>query len=77
MLDEIGTRDRITKYLGKAQDPQDNFRLMGFGHRVYKNHDPRAKGDAGGKCHEGTQRTRRAGPHPGIGNGTGANCPGG
>jgi len=43
MLDEIGTRDRISKYLGKAQDPQDNFRLMGFGHRVYKNHDPRAK----------------------------------
>jgi citrate synthase len=42
MLHEIGTKDRIAKYLRKAQDPEDNFRLMGFGHRVYKNYDPRA-----------------------------------
>ena len=43
MLQEIGTKDRITKYIRKAQDPEDAFRLMGFGHRVYKNYDPRAE----------------------------------
>lgn len=43
MLEEIGTPDRIGEYIKKAKDPQDNFRLMGFGHRVYKNYDPRAK----------------------------------
>ena len=42
MLNEIGTRDRIQKFVKKAQDPDDQFRLMGFGHRVYKNYDPRA-----------------------------------
>ena len=42
MLEEIGTKDRIQKFVKKAQDPNDNFRLMGFGHRVYKNYDPRA-----------------------------------
>jgi citrate synthase len=43
MLGEIGSVDRIPEYLAKAKDPNDNFRLMGFGHRVYKNYDPRAK----------------------------------
>ncbi len=43
MLNEIGSKDRIPEYVKKAQDPDDNFRLMGFGHRVYKNYDPRAK----------------------------------
>ena len=43
MLEEIGTVDRIPEYIGRAKDPNDNFRLMGFGHRVYKNYDPRAK----------------------------------
>jgi citrate synthase len=43
MLGEIGSADRIPEYLAKAKDPNDNFRLMGFGHRVYKNYDPRAK----------------------------------
>tara|TARA_B100000029_G_scaffold513634_1_gene613814 strand:+ start:1041 stop:2492 length:1452 start_codon:yes stop_codon:yes gene_type:complete len=43
MLHEIGTKDRIGKYIKKAQDPEDSFRLMGFGHRVYKNYDPRAE----------------------------------
>ena len=33
----------MAKYVEKAKDPDDNFRLMGFGHRVYKNYDPRAK----------------------------------
>ena len=43
MLREIGSPDRVGEYVKKAQDPQDDFRLMGFGHRVYKNYDPRAK----------------------------------
>jgi len=42
MLSEIGTADKIPEYLAKAKDKADPFRLMGFGHRVYKNHDPRA-----------------------------------
>ena len=42
MLDEIGTAERIPLFLAKAKDKADPFRLMGFGHRVYKNHDPRA-----------------------------------
>jgi len=43
MLREIGTVDRIPEYIAKAKDKNDPFRLMGFGHRVYKNFDPRAK----------------------------------
>ena len=43
MLREIGTPDRIEEYVAKAKDKDDPFRLMGFGHRVYKNYDPRAK----------------------------------
>jgi len=43
MLNEIGTVDNINKYVKKAKDKDDPFRLMGFGHRVYKNFDPRAK----------------------------------
>ncbi|MDO5646954.1 citrate synthase [Paracoccus sp. (in: a-proteobacteria)] len=43
MLKEIGTVDRIPEYIAKAKDKNDPFRLMGFGHRVYKNFDPRAK----------------------------------
>ncbi|MEM6413983.1 MAG: citrate synthase [Pseudomonadota bacterium] len=43
MLEEIGTVDRIPEYIKKAKDKDDPFRLMGFGHRVYKNYDPRAK----------------------------------
>jgi len=43
MLEEIGTVDRIPEYIDKAKDKNDPFRLMGFGHRVYKNYDPRAK----------------------------------
>lgn len=42
MLHEIGTPDRIPEYIERAKDKNDPFRLMGFGHRVYKNHDPRA-----------------------------------
>jgi citrate synthase len=42
MLKEIGTVDRIPEFLARAKDKNDNYRLMGFGHRVYKNHDPRA-----------------------------------
>jgi citrate synthase len=42
MLKEIGTPDRIPEYIARAKDKDDPFRLMGFGHRVYKNVDPRA-----------------------------------
>jgi len=43
MLAEIGSVDRIPEYVAKAKDKTSGFRLMGFGHRVYKNYDPRAK----------------------------------
>ncbi|MEM9582042.1 MAG: citrate synthase [Pseudomonadota bacterium] len=43
MLREIGTVDRIPEFIARAKDKSDPFRLMGFGHRVYKNFDPRAK----------------------------------
>jgi len=43
MLDEIGSKDRIPEFLERAKDKDDPFRLMGFGHRVYKNFDPRAQ----------------------------------
>ncbi|MBP6030304.1 MAG: citrate synthase [Sphingobium sp.] len=43
MLREIGTVDKIPEYIARAKNKDDPFRLMGFGHRVYKNYDPRAK----------------------------------
>ncbi|MGJ8532472.1 MAG: citrate synthase [Alphaproteobacteria bacterium] len=43
MLAEIGSVDKIPEYVARAKDKNDPFRLMGFGHRVYKNYDPRAK----------------------------------
>jgi citrate synthase len=43
MLSEIGHKDRIPEFVRRAKDKNDSFRLMGFGHRVYKNYDPRAK----------------------------------
>ena len=45
MLDEIGddTEENIQRYVDKTKDKDDNFKLMGFGHRVYRNFDPRAK----------------------------------
>ena len=43
MLKKIGSVKNIPEFIKKAKDPNDNFRLMGFGHRVYKNYDPRAK----------------------------------
>ena len=43
MLMEIGTPERIPEYIARAKDKNDPFRLMGFGHRVYKNYDPRAR----------------------------------
>ena len=43
MLNEIGDKSNIQKYIARAKDKSDPFRLMGFGHRVYKNYDPRAK----------------------------------
>ncbi|MCG8442387.1 MAG: citrate synthase, partial [Caulobacterales bacterium] len=43
MLGEIGSVERVGEFIDKAKDKDDPFRLMGFGHRVYKNYDPRAK----------------------------------
>ena len=43
MLTEIGHVDNVPKFIARAKDKDDSFRLMGFGHRVYKNYDPRAK----------------------------------
>ena len=43
MLEEIGDESNIEEFVAKAKDPNDPFRLMGFGHRVYRNFDPRAK----------------------------------
>jgi citrate synthase len=51
MLTEIGSVDRIPEFVARAKDKDDPFRLMGFGHRVYKNYDPRAKIMAK-TCHE-------------------------
>ena len=42
MLSKIGSKDKINEYIEKSKDKNDPFRLMGFGHRVYKNYDPRA-----------------------------------
>ena len=42
MLDEIGDVSRVPEYIRRAKDKSDPFKLMGFGHRVYKNFDPRA-----------------------------------
>ncbi len=42
MLTQIGSKDKIPEFIKRAKDPNDTFRLMGFGHRVYKNYDPRA-----------------------------------
>lgn len=42
MLEEIGSESKVEEYVGKAKDKDDPFKLMGFGHRVYKNSDPRA-----------------------------------
>jgi citrate synthase len=43
MLEEIGTPENIPAFIKRVKDPNDDIRLMGFGHRVYKNYDPRAK----------------------------------
>ncbi|HMW28138.1 citrate synthase [Plasticicumulans sp.] len=51
MLDQIGDVSNIDKFVAKAKDKSDPFKLMGFGHRVYKNFDPRAK-IIKGICHQ-------------------------
>ncbi len=57
MLAEIGSVSRIPEYIERAKDKNDPFRLMGFGHRVYKNYDPRAK-IMQKTCHEVLNETR-------------------
>jgi citrate synthase len=51
MLEEIGHKDNIPEFIARAKDRDDPFRLMGFGHRVYKNYDPRAR-IMQASCHE-------------------------
>ncbi len=58
MLEEIGDPSQISKYVAKAKDKNDPFRLMGFGHRVYKNFDPRAT-IIRDMCHKVLQRLDR------------------
>ena len=54
MLMEIGTVDKVPEYVKKVKDKSQGIRLMGFGHRVYKNYDPARQGDAGpGPCRAG------------------------
>lgn len=55
MLAEIGTPERIGMFINKAKDKNDPFRMMGFGHRVYKNYDPRAS-VLKKSCHEVLQK---------------------
>lgn len=57
MLEEIGASENIAEYVARAKDPSDSFRLMGFGHRVYKNFDPRAT-IIRGICHEVLQELK-------------------
>ncbi|MGR8929817.1 MAG: citrate synthase [Gammaproteobacteria bacterium] len=61
MLAEIGTVENVDKYIAKAKDPNDPFRLMGFGHRVYKNFDPRAT-IIRKTCHEVLKKTQTNDP---------------
>jgi citrate synthase len=57
MLHEIGDKSRIPEFIERAKNPDDPFRLMGFGHRVYKNYDPRAK-IMRETCHEVLEATQ-------------------
>ena len=57
MLEEIGASENIGEYVARAKNPGDSFRLMGFGHRVYKNFDPRAT-IIRGICHEVLQELK-------------------
>ncbi|CAD8124742.1 unnamed protein product [Paramecium sonneborni] len=59
MLKEIGNKENIPKYLQKAKSKDNSFRLMGFGHRVYKNYDPRAK-VMQEMCYNVLEKTKRA-----------------
>ena len=58
MLEEIGEVENISSYIERAKDKNDPFRLMGFGHRVYKNYDPRAK-VMRETCHKVLQRLNK------------------
>jgi len=59
VLEEIGDVSRIPQYIAKAKDKSDPFRLMGFGHRVYKNYDPRAR-IIRDMCHEVLEKLGKA-----------------
>ena len=77
MLEQIGSIDKVPEYVKKAKDPSSDFRLMGFGHRVYKNYDPRAK-VMQQTCHEVLDALGGQGPAaPEGGHGAGAHRPAG
>jgi citrate synthase len=61
MLAQIGSVENVPKYIAKAKDHNDPFRLMGFGHRVYKNFDPRAT-IIRKTCHEVLSKTQKNDP---------------
>ncbi|MDT4328855.1 citrate synthase [Methylomonas sp. MED-D] len=61
MLAQIGSADNVPKFIAKAKDHDDPFRLMGFGHRVYKNFDPRAT-IIRKTCHDVLARTQKSDP---------------
>ena len=61
MLGQIGTADNVPKFIAKAKDPNDPFRLVGFGHRVYKNFDPRAT-IIRKTCHEVLSKANKSDP---------------
>ena len=61
MLAEIGDASNVPKFLARASNPDDPFRLMGFGHRVYKNYDPRA---SSGTCAMKYWHNRETGTTP-------------
>ena len=60
MLEEMGSVDAIPAYVARAKDKSDPFRLMGFGHRVYKSYDPRAT-IIREMCHRGAEQARSYG----------------
>ena len=74
MLQEIGDKKNIKPFLDKVKAKQDNTRLMGFGHRVYKNYDPRAA-VLKTSCHGSFGRIKNSRPIVGIGARAGGHCP--
>ena len=77
MLAEIGTPENIDKYVAKAKDRDDPFRIMGFGHRVYKSYDPRATVMQADLPRSACRAGRGRRPAVADGHAPRADCPGG